>query len=276
MKKIVVPVDFSEYAEYAIKTAAATAKKYNLSIELISMIKNPFSYSEEMITKSKDRFSSISKTEEKMEQLLKADYFKGLKVNYVIKHYRLFSELGDFAKNLDADLIIMGTQGTNNIKDYFLGSNTEKAVRTAETPILVVKETIENIGDKKVLFVCNYRTKAIKAYKKAMEIFSVLNMTPTLLFVNKKGDKFLNQDQIIERISAFLTKADGNTDNLKLFKTIESKGVGKGAHLFAAENGFDMITIPSSGKSSVGKFFRKIPSVELSAKSTYPIMSIKI
>lgn len=276
MKKIIIPVDFSEYTEYALRTAASIAKKYDLQIELITMIKNPNSYSNESMTLTKEFFFSIKFAEKRMENLIESDYLQGVNVSYIIKHYKMFSELGEFAKQQNGDLIIMGTHGSNNLKDFFLGSNTEKAVRTSETPILVVKETIENIDERKVLFVSNYREKAIPAYKKAMTIFSKLNMVPTLLFVNKYGEKFLNPDQLLERITTFLEMSDGNTDKLKLFKSIESTGVGVGAHQFAKENGIEMITIPTNGRSSVGKFFKKSDTLEMSGKSAYPIMSIKM
>ena len=41
MKKIIVPTDFSEHANYALKVAAQIAKKQNAEIHLIHMLELP-------------------------------------------------------------------------------------------------------------------------------------------------------------------------------------------------------------------------------------------
>ena len=38
MKKIIVPIDFSEHSEYALKTAAQLAKKYNAELLALHML----------------------------------------------------------------------------------------------------------------------------------------------------------------------------------------------------------------------------------------------
>ncbi|NIJ46379.1 nucleotide-binding universal stress UspA family protein [Wenyingzhuangia heitensis] len=276
MKKIIVPIDFTEYSEYALQTAVSVAERHDIHITLITMIRNPASFSEETITDSKDNFLSIQQAELKMKEFVNQDYLKNVSFDYVIKHYRIFSELGGFAEDLKGDLIIMGTLSSNSLKDFFLGSNTEKAVRTTEIPVLVVKETEKEIDLKKTLFVSNYRSKAVVAYKKAMKIFNALNIKPTLLFVNKFGDKFLTPEAIKERIEEFLLKADGNLDNLSSFKSIDSKSVGRGTHTFAAEHHIGFIAMTTQEKTSIGKFLKKSKKFNLSDKNNYPIMSVKM
>ncbi|NJB83710.1 universal stress protein [Wenyingzhuangia aestuarii] len=276
MKKIIVPIDFTEYSEHALQTAVSLAKKNNLQITLITMIKNPSSFSEETISFSKDNFLSIQQAEAKMEVFVKQELLKDIKVDYLIKHYRIFSELGDFANTVNGDLIIMGTHGTSNVEDYFLGADTEKAVRTTDIPVIVVKEAEIDLDTKNTLFVSNYRPNAIAAYQKAMQIFKGLNITPTLLFVNKFGDKYLSAIEVKERIKIFLLAADGNLDNLENFKSIDSKSVGRGTHTFAEDNNIGFIAMSTQGKTSVGKFLKKSEKFDISDKNNYPIMSVKM
>lgn len=276
MKKIIVPIDFTEYSEHALQTAVSLAKKNNLQITLITMIKNPSSFSEETISFSKDNFLSIQQAEAKMEVFVKQELLKDIKVDYLIKHYRIFSELGDFANTVKGDLIIMGTHGTSNVEDYFLGADTEKAVRTTDIPVIVVKEAEIDLDTKNTLFVSNYRPNAITAYQKAMQIFKGLNITPTLLFVNKFGDKYLSAIEVKERIKIFLLAADGNLDNLENFKSIDSKSVGRGTHTFAEDNNIGFIAMSTQGKTSVGKFLKKSEKFDISDKNNYPIMSVKM
>lgn len=48
-------------------------------------------------------------------------------------------KLISFAKNKKADLIIMGSRGRSNIKEYFLGSVSHYVVHKSPIPVLIVK-----------------------------------------------------------------------------------------------------------------------------------------
>jgi nucleotide-binding universal stress UspA family protein len=47
----------------------------------------------------------------------------------------------DLAKEIGADLIVMGTRGATGLKHIFLGSVAERTLRIAPCPVLTVKET---------------------------------------------------------------------------------------------------------------------------------------
>ncbi len=82
MKRILVPTDFSEHAEYAIKVAAQIAKKNNCEIFLLNLLDLP--------THMNDAVSSgvnipevmlyLRKTNERLEELKDEPYFEGLQV----------------------------------------------------------------------------------------------------------------------------------------------------------------------------------------------------
>jgi nucleotide-binding universal stress UspA family protein len=45
----------------------------------------------------------------------------------------------DYAKTLNADLIVMGTHGRGPVSHLFIGSVAERVVRTAPCPVLTVR-----------------------------------------------------------------------------------------------------------------------------------------
>ncbi|MGQ0771331.1 MAG: universal stress protein [Nitrososphaerota archaeon] len=51
----------------------------------------------------------------------------------------MFSRGVSFAKNKKADIIIMGSRGRSNIKEYFLGSVSHYVVHKSAIPVLIVK-----------------------------------------------------------------------------------------------------------------------------------------
>ena len=65
----------------------------------------------------------------------------------------MFSEVNDVAqKSTNADLIIMGSHGASGIKELLIGSNTERVVRNANIPVLIVKNDLNAVNFE----VCNF------------------------------------------------------------------------------------------------------------------------
>src|SRR5690606_21642646 len=49
------------------------------------------------------------------------------------------TQIVEIARKKRASIIVMGTHGATGIKEYFVGSNAEKVVRTSPMPVLIVK-----------------------------------------------------------------------------------------------------------------------------------------
>jgi len=44
----------------------------------------------------------------------------------------------------NSDLIVMGSHGTSDFSEVFIGYNTEKIVRLADSPVLTIKNEIDD------------------------------------------------------------------------------------------------------------------------------------
>lgn len=58
----------------------------------------------------------------------------------LVRDGRSYNEIADAARTLKADLIIISTHGYTGLKRALLGSTTERVVRYAPCPVLVVRE----------------------------------------------------------------------------------------------------------------------------------------
>jgi nucleotide-binding universal stress UspA family protein len=58
----------------------------------------------------------------------------------LVREGRSFHEIADAARTLKVDLIIISTHGHTGLKHALLGSTTERVVRHAPCPVLVVRE----------------------------------------------------------------------------------------------------------------------------------------
>ena len=276
MKKIIVPIDFSQHSEYALKTAAKLAKKNNAEILVLHMLE----MSEAILNVSGDEQNSkamffIKLIEHKLEKFIDKDYLKGIKVSGVIKHFKVFSEVNDIALQHNADLIIMGSHGSSGFKEYFVGSNTERVVRSANIPVLVIKNEVSNVDFEVVAFACDFSTEAIEPYQNAMKAFNqIANLH--IVHVNLPNDRFLSSLEIEKKAVNFFTKADGHLKKMKDVHYVCDYTIEDGVLNCANKIGADLIVVPTHGRKGLAHFFKGSISEDVANHSTLPVMTFKI
>ena len=144
---ILVPTDFSAYADQALDYAIDLAQKLQARLTLVHIIDTtplgvvegatmlPPSYWQELETGVAQR----------MEESLKPIHDVGLQGETVIVHGVPFQAIIDTAKEKGVDLIIMGTHGRTGLTHVLMGSVAEKVVRLAPCPVLVTRGATEAI-----------------------------------------------------------------------------------------------------------------------------------
>lgn len=278
MKKILVPVDFSHHSEYALKVAATIAKKQNAEIVALHMM----GLSDAIVTRdeSKEVFEAMyymKLAEKRFAEFLDKDYLEGIKVTDAVHNYKIFSELNDVAREFDADLIVMGSHGSTGFKEVFVGSNTEKVVRTSEIPVLVVKHRAENFNPKLGVFACDFLESSIAPYLRAQKLFDTLGIKMQLLYVNLAGD-FRSTREIEERILNFLKQA-AEPNPLETLNTVvqyNEYSVEAGIFGYSNVSNADLIALPTHGRQGLAHFFAGSIGEDVVNHSDIPVMTFKV
>ena len=277
MKKIIVPIDFSEHSEYALKAAVKLAKRNKGKILALHMLE----ISEVILTADDSEqyhkmLFYLKLAEKKFKNFLKKDYLEGVNITPIVKSYKVFSEVNEVAKEHNADLIVMGSHGASGIKEFFVGSNTERVVRNADIPVLVVKNEIENINFDTVIFATDFDLENVKPYLNASKLFESLNSNLKLLYVNQPNENFRSTVEIEKRIAEFLKTADVNLDKIKDVAYQADYTVEQGVVNFANKIGAHLIAIPTHGRTGVTHFFSGSIGEDIVNHSTLPVMTFKI
>ena len=134
-RPVIVPWDFSQVAENAFQHAVNISKSLNRDILLLHIVPD-----------IKDADSKKSELEEAAEKLGK-EY--GKKPHTEVVDGNIFHAIGNTAKELKAEMIIMGTHGMKGAQKLF-GSKALKVVVSSRIPFVIVqdkptKEKIETI-----------------------------------------------------------------------------------------------------------------------------------
>ncbi|GAA4961604.1 universal stress protein [Algibacter aquimarinus] len=277
MKKIIVPIDFSEYSEYALETAAKLAKKYNaelLALHMLEMSDIILSASDGLQNQKTAFFFKLA--EQKFENFLNKPYLNDIKVTPIVKHFKVFSEVNDVAEKHEADLIVMGSHGTSGVMEFFVGSNTERVVRNSDVPVLVVKNNVSQINFDVVTFACDFSEDSIEPYKKAINIFEKSGSKVYLVYVNLPNDRFRSSLEIEKRVVDFLIQADGNVDRMEDVNYVSDYTIEDGILNFSNKIGADIIAIPTHGKKGLAHFFEGSVGEDVANHATLPVMTFKI
>ncbi|NQY07714.1 MAG: universal stress protein, partial [Flavobacteriaceae bacterium] len=171
MKKILVPTDFSIQAEYALHVAANLAKKYGSEIYLLHMIEMPLDLIDALHENSElpEAIFFMKLAHQKFEKVLSQGYLEGITVHETVQNNKAFEGIIDSAHQHNADLIVMGSHGTNSFQDLFVGSNTEKVVRTSDIPVLVIKNDHNSFDINHLVFPCDGSEEYKKTYGEAIK-----------------------------------------------------------------------------------------------------------
>ncbi|HLV91514.1 MAG TPA: universal stress protein [Aequorivita sp.] len=278
MKKILVPTDFSGPSENALEVAASIARKHNAEIIVLHMM----GLSDAVVTKNESRevFEAMyymRLAEKRFEDLLNKDYLKGLTVSDIVHNYTVFGEINKIAMDMNIDLIVMGSHGTTGLREVFVGSNTEKVVRTSEIPVLVIKHRSENFNPKQGVFACDFLENSIGPYKRAKRMFDKLGIEMEMLYVNLAGD-FRSTREIEKRILKFLTDAEVDNPLSTLNKVIQYNDYSVEAGIFAYSQvtNADIIALPTQGRRGLAHFFSGSIGEDVVNHSDLPVMTFKV
>ena len=277
MKKIIVPVDFSKHSEYALETAAVLAQKNNAELIVLHMLE----LTSAMVTRDGETLQAetiffLKLAEKKFKDFLNKDFLEGIKVTPIIKHFKVFNELNEVAKENNADLIVMGSHGASGIKEMFIGSNTEKVVRHSDIPVLVVKHNPILTDFESVVFACDFSEDAIKPYHKATKMFKALGAKIYLLYVNLPNERFKSSSEMESRVANFLKKADGDLNKMNKVAYVCDYSVEKGILNYADVVGADLIATATRGRTGLAHFIDGSVSEDVVNHSVLPVMTFKI
>ena len=278
MKKILVPVDFSEYSEYALDVAAQIAKQKNAELVVVHML----GLSEAVINKddSSDQMQAVfylKLAQKRFTEFLDKDYLKGLKVTDMVHNYRVFRELNDVALEVGADLIVMGSHGSSGLTEVFVGSNTEKVVRSSDVPVLVIKRRHINFQFENVVYACDFEGESITAYQKAMKFFEEFKATVHLLYVNLPAERFRSTAQMEKRVRTFLDKADnGDYMNIENVYYRDDYTVEQGIFTFCNKINADLVAVSTHGRRGLAHFFFGSVGEDVANHSEIPAITFKI
>ncbi|MEN9639655.1 MAG: hypothetical protein RLZZ262_1524 [Bacteroidota bacterium] len=233
MKKIIVPTDFTEVADNALKYACEMSKFTDSQVNLLHITKSDKD-EREAIAKMKAQASSYT-----------------LSTPYPIEHNvisgNIFDDIPGAAKHHHANLVVMGTHGLQGMQ-YVVGSNALRIITDSDVPMLIVQEgTTKTAEVNTILVPLNLHQETKQILKIACDTAELFNAEIHLISP-QESDEFLQN-----RLARNTAYAEGYLESRDIaYKTITTEG-GSGSFIkevikYAHYTNIDLICILNFAK----------------------------
>ena len=144
-RKILVPTDFSEDSDLAFRMALSIAVKYQARIFLLHVISNTVQqsladYCLDQSIVARVLSESIVFSNEKLQEVIDKNQQSGnIKVIPDVRKGQPYEEILKEASERKIDLIVIASHGKTGLQKYFIGSVTEKVMKEAKCPVLLIR-----------------------------------------------------------------------------------------------------------------------------------------
>ncbi len=273
MKRIIVPVDFSPYAENAFQSALKIAEKGDASITCVNVVATELDW-DKLLIKEKAKHVDIMDMEaearDKLHAFVLDHKVKNIPVEVVVEIGVPWEEVTLLAKKQAADLIVIGAYGRGHEAGKFIGSNIQKVMRHAPCPVLAVKKPLNGLDFRKMAFASVFDEDSRPAFLKMMPMIRQLGSSVHFLYVNIP-EKFVNTQKMEGSMKLFAEGLNGTIHT----HVIDHQEVEKGIVEFCEEKKMGYIGIASHDRKSSNSYHIGVTDTVL-FKTGIPVLSVRM
>jgi nucleotide-binding universal stress UspA family protein len=141
---ILCPTDLKERAMFALKKAVQIAHQFNSKITMLNAHPEFMNQQErEMLRVSfdglKEKYRRVAlESREEMKAEISELHAEDIQVDYELREGKPETVIVETAEKLGIDLIVICTDGRDNIMDFVTGTITEHVINHASCPVLVI------------------------------------------------------------------------------------------------------------------------------------------
>lgn len=262
---ILCPTDFSECSLNAIEYACRLGEKYEANLVLFHVL-NREDYLKLSPSDTEGKYQEefvLQKLRNLQKTVLEESSTKGLKgCQIAFKEGKIVQGTLSYAEEINAGLIVVGTEGMNELRETIIGSRSSRLVEQSDRDVLVVPKRVFFKTPRKLVFASDYLEEDKLAIQKVVEWATFFDAEIDLVHISssqKAIEKALHLT-MIEEVKPFL-RYDKVNFVLKSFR--DNLALGLENYLQVAKG--DILVTLSKKKS----FFDQIFSKNLSKKMSY-------
>lgn len=273
---ILVPTDFSTYANNALNAAVKIAQKTDALVKVYYNSKLPMPMEEmrpELKEFYQEYFTEELMAQEQMFAIRANPMLAGIQMQFEIGYGHLMANIIEKVKKEAVDLIVMGTHGQDKLDDYLIGSTTLKILRMAECAVLTVKETIDPFEFNNVIFASDFKKEALSALKDLVDFTEPYGSTIHLLNIDV-NNKFVETPALFKQSIADFTQVCG--ERLGIAYSYQQMKIGEGIEQIKQVYDADLIAIGTHYREYNNNMYSSFITESVIHITDAPVMTIQV
>jgi nucleotide-binding universal stress UspA family protein len=249
MKRIIVPCDFSKPAVHAFRFAVDVAAQSAGEVHLLHIIEVPVLQETKVLSFEDGLFKELRAAAELEMRTLAVGVPDNVRVIHAIRFGSIHRIIPIYVSAAAGDLIIMGTHGASGLREFFVGSNAEKVVRTSSVPVITVKNNYSG-PVKRIVFPCtleNEQQEELAHKVKALQRFFQTRLH--MVWVN--SPLYPERDAAVkDRLEAFAERFGFENYSVDIYHDLDAEA---GILGFARQVEADMIAMGTHGRRGIDR-----------------------
>lgn len=273
MKKILVPIDFTETSDNAFIHAIEMAKVLHAELVLLHtfdlpIIDNqlfPENYIEVFNSAELAQFEYFKDKIRVLRELADNRKLGYIQMNHLLMDGDLIDAIKKAVKQENIDMVVMGTNGASGWTSVFIGTNTGYVISDISVPVLSVPIEAKFQKIETIAFTTRFREKDIEALIKVLKIAKKLHANVKCLYV-----KTSNSDVSDEKIKRWESHFE---DEPIQFFVIPSEDVKETIEDFLVDQGADILAMLTYKRNFFAELFTHTLTQKLSYYLKTPILA---
>ena len=178
--KLLFPTDFSTSAENAYIYALKLAERLGASVTVLHIyeVLEVHSWIEEAMDMSQlnekitlAEFEIYKEKTELFKRIAKENHLDEVEINYTLKESsEVVPAIAEEAKNMEADMIVMGTKGIHGLAEIFFSTTASRVMEHAKCPVYIVPNTASYRGIENIALTLQYKQGELELIEKALAL----------------------------------------------------------------------------------------------------------
>ncbi len=268
LKSILCPIDFSDFSAAAYQYALSLAEYYKariIALHIVELWKYPFAdYAALEADYAKFSSALCEGGEVQLQRFVKQHSGRGVQPELVVRQGNAPRCILSLAQTENMEVIVMGTHGRQGFDRLVLGSTTDRVVRRAACPVLVVSDSSHNAlatGPdgrhrlSRILYCTDFSNNSERARGYAMSLAAEYGAELVLLHVAESPSDVARAEEIIAERTPELDKLVSEADrkNLKWSSAVKFGKPYEEIVRYAIESQVSLIVMTARGGDAVDR-----------------------
>ncbi|MFO7822482.1 MAG: universal stress protein [Cyclobacterium sp.] len=271
---ILCPTDFSECSLNAIEYAAKIGEEKGATLILFHV---PDQEDYEKLFPGNQLSESLQTAQRKLKRLVETvreeSLDKGLsECKGILQEGKTVSSILDFSEREKVDLIIMGTEGINEVKKNYIGTKSSKVVLKAACDVFIIPRKVFFKAPRKLVYATDYLEEDKLAIQKVIELAKYYEAEVDVVHVSTRV-KIIDKAQHLLMMEELIPFVNYEKINFVLKSYRDEPGLGLENYLITAKG--DILFTLSRKKSWFEQLFTKNLSKKMSYFINKPLYVVK-